>query len=241
MRRQQSRSTSSWGATIILSGRVRSLQPRGRNHVGRLSPVPMSVQSSGGTMADKIVVTSEVPPAAPVTAEMPAVAPVTAEVPAVAPVPPKAPVVIPPDGLVLTQELIASLKAKVAESAGKHDIPIDPWMFNGGTVLVLVLTALATFLPTVLDTGQATWAAPLCSAVTGLFIAMERALGFGARWRFHTEMENAYVAIGDMLDFYPMLPASEQSKYARDIFSALYAVRSRESAIPNAGTNAAAT
>lgn len=192
-------------------------------------------------MAEETVVNSEVSPSTRATAEMPEVAPFTAEVPAVAPVPPKPPVAIPPDGLVLTQELIASLQAKVAASARKHDIPIDPWMFNGGTILVLVLTALATFLPTVLADGQATWAAPLCSAITGLFIAMERALGFGARWRFHTEMENAYVAIGDMLDFYPMLPASEQSKYARDIFSALYAVRSRESAIPNAGTNSAAT
>jgi hypothetical protein len=147
----------------------------------------------------------------------------------------------PPEDLVLTKEVIDRLKDRLEKAAKAHDVPIDPWMFNGGTILVLALTALATFLPTALSAGQATWAAPLCSAIAGLFIAMERALGFGARWRFHKEMENAYVAILDMLDFYPLLPESEKPKYARDIFGALYAVRSRESAIPNSGTNAAPT
>lgn len=180
----------------------------------------------------------QVPPQPPAPPEPPTLAPLA---PATPSDPPKPPIAIPPDGLVLTQELIERLKTRVTESANKHKIWIDPLMFNGGTVLVLILTAFATFLPTVLDQGQLTWLAPLCSAVTGLFIAMERALGFGARWRFHTEMENSYVAIVDMLDFYQMLPASEQPKYARDIFAALYAVRSRESAIPNAGTNSAAT
>ena len=192
-------------------------------------------------MSDKTIVTSETPPAAPASTETPKVDPSAAEVAAATAVPAKPPVVLPPDGLVLTHELIERLKSKMAASAQMHNIVINPLMFNGGTVIVLALTALATILPTILPVGQATWAAPLCSAITGLFIAMERALGFGARWRFHTEMKNAYVAIGDMLDFYPMLPASEQPKYARDIFSALYAVRSRESAIPNAGSNAAAT
>jgi hypothetical protein len=83
--------------------------------------------------------------------------------------------------------------------------------------------------------------APLCSGIAGFWIAAERALGFGARWRYHREMKSGYEAIIDMLDFYQGLPASEQPKYARDIFTALYALRSRESAIPNAGSAAQPT
>lgn len=104
------------------------------------------------------------------------------------PQPPKLPLPVGPEGLALTAEVIERLKARLAQSAKAHVVPIDPIMFNGGTVIVLGLTALATFLPTLLATGQAVWAAPLCSAVAGLFIAMERALGFGARWRYHKEM-----------------------------------------------------
>jgi hypothetical protein len=54
-------------------------------------------------------------------------------------------------------------------------------------------------------------------------------------------MKSTYETIIDMLGFYPLAPAGERAKYARDIFTALYAVRSRESAIPNAGTNPAPT
>jgi len=148
---------------------------------------------------------------------------------------------LPLEGVELSIEVIERLRQRLDASAKAHDIWIDPVMFNGGTIVVLALTGFATFLPTLLSPGQATWAAPLCTAVAGLFIAMERALGWGARWRYHKEMESAYVAIIDMLEFFPLLPPSERAKYARDIFAALYAVRSRESAIPNAGTNAVPT
>lgn len=151
------------------------------------------------------------------------------------------PGVLLPDGADLSPEVIATLRERLAASVTSHDGWADPLMFNGGTILVLMLTSLATILPTMLPKDSYTWAAPLCAAVAGLFVAMERALGFGARWRFHREMRFAYESILDMLEFYPILPAAERPKYARDIFAALYAVRSRESAIPNAGMNSQPT
>jgi hypothetical protein len=133
------------------------------------------------------------------------------------------------------------LRARLQKSVADHDGWADPIAFNGGTILVLALTALATVLPSAIPDGTLKWAAPVCSALAGLFVAMERALGFGARWRYHREMKSAYESIVDMLEFFPILPAAERPKYARDIYTSLYAVRSRESAIPNAGTNAAPT
>jgi len=158
------------------------------------------------------------------------------------PVPPKPPAVeLPLEGVELSTEALCRLKKRLNDSVESHDGWTDPVMFNLGTIVVLALTGFATFLPTIPAAGQYPWAAPLCTALAGLLIAMERALGWGARWRFQKEMKNAYVAIVDMLEFLPLLPPSERAKYARDIFAALYAARSRESAIPNAGTNVAPT
>jgi hypothetical protein len=97
------------------------------------------------------------------------------------------------------------------------------------------------FRPPALRTCVPNWIAPLFAGLAGVFVAMERALGFGARWRYHCDMYYGYDAIIDMLAFYPVVPPNEQSKYARDIYTALYALRSRESAIPNAGTNTSPT
>src|SRR5437870_503029 len=84
----------------------------------------------------------------------------------------------------LPPEMIQQFKVRLIGAAKLHDVLADPVMFNGGTILVLLLTTLATLLPST----TYTWAAPLCSALAGLFVAMERALGFGARWRYHREM-----------------------------------------------------
>lgn len=143
-----------------------------------------------------------------------------------------------PDNDGLTAPVIERLRSRMQAMVAQHDGWADPLAFNGGTILVLMLTGLATLAPSI---GLPDWVAPACSAVAGLFVAMERALGFGARWRYHREMKSAYESIVDMLEFLPLLPVTERPKYARDIFSALYAVRSRESAIPNAGTNSAPT
>lgn len=137
----------------------------------------------------------------------------------------------------LNPEMIQQLKARLKVASSLHDVWADPILFNGGTILVLLLTTLATLLPS----SVFGWAAPICSALAGLFVAMERALGFGARWRYHREMRFSYESIIDMLDFFSAIPISERSKYIRDIFAALYAARFRESAIPNAGTNSAPT
>lgn len=137
----------------------------------------------------------------------------------------------------LEPKVIEQLSNRLKSSAKLHDVWLDPIFFNGGTISVLALTAAATLLP---STSYA-WLAPMCAAVAGFCVASERALGFGARWRYHREMRFAYESIVDMLGFYQYIPRSERPKYIRDIFTALYAVRSRESAIPNAGTNSEPT
>jgi hypothetical protein len=78
------------------------------------------------------------------------------------------------------------------------------------------------------------------SAVAGIIIAAERALSFGARWRFHKEMQNGYESLIDKIDFLPALQDTDKQKYIDDIRAGVYALRSRESTIPGAGGAGAA-
>jgi hypothetical protein len=147
----------------------------------------------------------------------------------------------PPSFGLIPPELLDRLATRLAQARDAHDQSLDAWLFNGSTALVLTLTAAAAFVPSLNIHEGLKWIAPLCAAVSGVLVATERALGFGARWRYHRDMYYGYSAILDMFEFYPAIPPSEQSKYGRDIFNALYALRSRESAIPNAGANSAPT
>lgn len=137
----------------------------------------------------------------------------------------------------LSEDFLNILKTRLTTARDKHKNhgSGDAWRFNGGTIIALLCTTGATLVATF--TGAPTWLAPVVTAVATVLIAIERALGWGARWRYHSELENAYECLIDMIDFYPFVPPSDRGKYAQDIIAALYAVRSRESAIPNAGSN----
>lgn len=78
----------------------------------------------------------------------------------------------------------------------------------------------------------------MLSAAAGLFVALERSLGFGQRWRFHTEMKAGYITVIDMINFYFAIPTEEMAqrvKLRAEIWQSLNALRRRESAIPNSG------
>ena len=78
------------------------------------------------------------------------------------------------------------------------------------------------------------WGAGLAAAA-GVFVAAERSLAFGARWRFHEEMRNRYNALIDQIEFIQYLPATERAKYLQEIWASLYALRARDAAIPGTG------
>lgn len=73
------------------------------------------------------------------------------------------------------------------------------------------------------------------AAAAGVFVAAERSLAFGARWRFHEEMRNRYNALIDQIEFIQYLPATERAKYLQEIWASLYALRARDAAIPGTG------
>ena len=138
--------------------------------------------------------------------------------------------------------LRSDLRANIHQAIQRHHPDFDGALFNGGTILQLAFTAAASFLPGSNWIPNAPFLAGICAALAALLITIERSLSFGARWRFHTEMQTGYKSILDMIDFYQCITAEdEKTKYRANIWNALYALRSREGGIPGGSTSTTST
>ena len=131
------------------------------------------------------------------------------------------------------------LRESIKESIRSHKTGLDAWMYNGGTIVVLVLTALVSILAgkDVLP-SEYFWITSVLSAIAGVLVALERSLGFGQRWRFHAELKSGYKTVLDMISFYFVIShedADQKKKIRAEIWQSLNALRNRESAIPNSG------
>ena len=138
--------------------------------------------------------------------------------------------------------LRSDLRDHINEAISRHNPTLDGALFNGGTILQLVFTAAASFLPGSNWIPNAPFLAGICAALAALLNTIERSLSFGARWRFHTEMQTGYKSIMDMIDFYQCITADdEKTKYRANIWNALYALRNREGGIPGGVTSSTST
>lgn len=131
------------------------------------------------------------------------------------------------------------IKRQLREAADSHPIRTDSALYNGGTAAVLLATAIATFLPTDFDPD---WLPRALTGFAAFWIGLERALGFGARWRYHREMRASYRGLMQTIDFYlatkDELPVEESQQLRRDILEKMALLQHREGGIP--GTDAAA-
>ena len=124
------------------------------------------------------------------------------------------------------------IKQRLTESIEEHGTRLDAWAYNSLTVISLIGTGFAAAAA---GNGVAPGWVAFASALAALCIGVERALGLGARWRFHTEMRAAYRTMLDGLDFAELLPADKRDAFVADWWSKLMLLRSREAEIPNAG------
>ena len=143
------------------------------------------------------------------------------------------------ESLKAESEAFEPLRNSIADSIKGHKTGLDAWMYNGGTVLVLFVTALVSiltgkdFLPPALSRLPS-----VLAALAGVLVALERSLGFGPRWRFHAELKAGYKTVNDMITFYFVIPESDEDqrkKIRAEIWQSLNALRNRESSIPNSG------
>lgn len=124
---------------------------------------------------------------------------------------------------------LSDMKQHVEECMKEHKPGFDSALYNGGTLAVILFTAAATFL---FGLDAWSWIPRVLTGIAAFWIAMERALNFGARWRFHLEMKKGYEMILVMINSMELLPEGERrtelEKIRRDFFGLLR----RESAIP---------
>lgn len=128
------------------------------------------------------------------------------------------------------EEAIEQLRSDLTKGINAHSPLGDSIYLNGGTVLALAATGTATLLPMSLSF----WAR-VASAIATFVIALSRALDFGGRWRFHTQMRNAYLALRDRVNRLDVLPDADRSAAAAKIFEDLAILRTQENSRPGSG------
>jgi hypothetical protein len=133
----------------------------------------------------------------------------------------------------MVDDIRNGIKIRLTESISEHSTRLDAWAYNSLTVVSLMGTGFAAAAAG--HDGIAPGWVALASAVAALCIAVERALGLGARWRFHSEMRAAYRTMLDGLDFQELLPDERREAFVTDWWSKLLILRSREAQIPNSG------
>lgn len=136
----------------------------------------------------------------------------------------------------IEDQQIAQLRQDVQHSLDEHKKwgSWDAYFYNGGTGIVLLCTTLATYLPDT-QTQIANWLPQVLTAIATFWVALDRALTFGSRWRFHLSQKYGYRRILDRLSFYSTIPTPEREKHIKETLMQLDIVRSQESDMPGIG------
>jgi hypothetical protein len=132
-----------------------------------------------------------------------------------------------------TMEQLDGIELRVKAAITRHNTLVDNWLFNGSTVLALFCSGAASILAVNKSINGSDLLTSVLAALAAFLVALERTLGFGARWRFHLELRNSYEAILDLIELHKVAPDDEKIKIEQEIWTALRAARAREAAIPS--------
>ncbi len=110
-------------------------------------------------------------------------------------------------------DALKEIDKRLQQSVSEHQTGLDGFGYNGLTELSLVCSGFASVAASWDDYGTSV---SIASAVAALCIAIERSLGLGARWRFHTEMKNAYRSLQDGISFHAALPDDRKQTFLND-------------------------
>jgi hypothetical protein len=128
---------------------------------------------------------------------------------------------------------IDAMRAEVRKHADDHTKwgAWDAWFYNGGTVVVLLCTSLATYLPAA-DSPVAKWLPQVMTGFATFWVALDRALLFGPRWRFHLTQASRYRAIDVQLIAHHGVPEPDKPAAMKKILNQLEVAHKRDSAMP---------
>jgi hypothetical protein len=124
--------------------------------------------------------------------------------------------------------------------AHKNARDLDSVLYNGGTVLTLLATTTVALLPdeSTIPVGGVQISVPKLLTVLATFlVAIERALAFGARWRFHLRMWSGYSTVKAMIAFQRILPSAGDLE---DIRRRLSDLAAQEDGVPGNGQTSSA-
>jgi len=115
----------------------------------------------------------------------------------------------------------------------------DGTLYNAITGVVLLCTALLSVLPPTQSESQMFWFAKGIAVLSMFLVALDRALGFGPRWRFHIEMQNSYRTLLDELLALERTSPDDAGPPLIKFRASLASVRSREHLLPGISTTSA--
>ena len=119
------------------------------------------------------------------------------------------------------------LKGAIAEHSTS-----DGFWYNALTIAALALSAFSTVAAMFPN-----WAicVTVASAIATLCIGIERALGLGARWRYHIAMRSAYRQLEDGISWVKNVPEDRKQRFLDNWWATLVAVRKDETQAPTYG------
>ena len=128
---------------------------------------------------------------------------------------------------------VRAIKQNVEKSIAEHKKwgSWDAYLYNGGTAVVLLCTSLATYIPAAKNPGLS-WIPPILTGLATFLVALDRALAFGPRWKFHLTQSAGYRRILDRIEIYPSIDQDNRQKHLEKLLSLLDVVRSQEPNMP---------
>lgn len=129
-------------------------------------------------------------------------------------------------------ESLTKIGDRLEQSIKEHNTLWDGFWYTAATVIPLVLSTYSSIAANY--PKYSVWVS-IASATAALFIALERALGFGARWRYHREMKGGYRNLQDGISYVEVLPDDRKQSFLNDWWARLVALRAREGHLPNSG------
>lgn len=137
-------------------------------------------------------------------------------------------------------EDITGLKADLEKSVNEHSTTVDAFLYNGGTVAILLATTVATLIPG--NHANLILLAKILTGFAAFWIALERTLNFGSRWRFHLELKHGYQKVLSKIARYEHSPhdttTETNNKFYLEIWDEYDALQTKESLIPGISLSA---
>lgn len=128
------------------------------------------------------------------------------------------------------RERIGKLSRSNMRAAG-----LNNFIFNYGWIAALAASIAAGFSDEVSSFGAPTWFSPLLGMFAATWIAVDKRLSFGGRWRHHRSIYQELDGIEDSLIFLATKDAQDADRELPSILQKISDTRARAAEIPGAG------